>query len=124
MYQITLFVPNALLLVMDAVKRDVNIPENPPDDLTTATASCVAICTQADVDGQVTVRLTDRPIDRKSSGCDVIRRHTISTPNRKLAVVTCENKTILEIDVPRKKADLMIHADHETWATKVYIEVQ
>jgi hypothetical protein len=54
--------PNAILFVFDPTNKDVVVPPYVDGELTAATANCVSVGTQADVDGDTEVSLETTPV--------------------------------------------------------------
>jgi hypothetical protein len=101
--------PNAILFVFDPTNTDVAVPPYVDGQLTAATATCVSVGTQADVDGDTEVSLhaaSAIPADLQRAFVGAI-----ATPGRRLAVVTSQLERVLDIEVPDKTAELSIWVD-------------
>jgi hypothetical protein len=125
MSEVTLSVPNAILFLFDlAARKEIAIPECVDGQTTSANASCVSVCTQADVDGDVTVRLANRLSASEKEGCQTVFTHSIRAPGHRVAVVTSEMQKILEVEVQGDQAQLTIAVDDPRWPTVVCIEAE
>jgi len=111
MKEVTLTVPHAILFVNDPAHGQIEIPEYVPGHVTSANASCVSICTRADVDGDVTVRLGTMLPKCAPTECVTVAEYCIETPGRNVGVFTSENRMILTVDVPNDSARVTITVD-------------
>lgn len=101
--------PNAILFVFDPTNPGVAVPPYVDGELTAASATCVSVGTQADVDGDTEVSLDTTP----TIPADLQRAFVgaIATPGRRLAVVTSQFERVLEIEVPDDSAEISIWVD-------------
>lgn len=119
---ISLFVPNAIIFLYDLANKNVQVPEYVDTTLTAANEGCISVGTQAEVDGEVTIRLSSQ-IDKSDKGsCKKIFNGSIDTPGQKLAISTSEDEGILEIDVNNKKTQVSIWADDLDYPSIILIE--
>jgi 6-phosphogluconolactonase (cycloisomerase 2 family) len=119
----TLSPPNAILFVLDLANDRVVVPEYEPGVLAVATESCVSVSTRADVDGDVTVRLSrGAPPTGKPEGAEIFKG-SIATPGRKVNVVTSELKKVLEVEVDGETAQVSVATDDMEAPSVVWIEV-
>ena len=111
MSQRSLSPPYAILFVYDPSNKNATTPEYSVDSLVSATRHCISVATRADVDGETNVTLagglqeSDRLPEHK------IFEGLIETPNRKIAVVTAELQTVLELRVKDDVAKVNIWVD-------------
>jgi hypothetical protein len=111
MSTVTLSPPNAILFLFDRANKKVRIPTYIEGQLVASNDSCVSVGTQAAVDGDVTVTLEASPpnineLQRLYAG-------VLNAPSRKLAIVTAEAQTILEIDVGSDRPEIEVWADDQ-----------
>lgn len=99
MREVKLAVPNAILFVLDPTNRGAIVPEYDSRSVIAATSSCVSIATQAAVDGDVAVRLSQPQNNTHPEGLVQIFDDHIETPGKVLVVVTSQFDRILETDV-------------------------
>lgn len=90
---------------------------------TAATESCIAVNTQAAVDGDVTVRLGRETPAAQKEGGQMVFRGNINTPGMKLAVVTSERETILDTKAPGGRTTVAISVDDPSGARVIVVEV-
>jgi hypothetical protein len=101
--------PNAILFVLDPTNKDAAVPQYVAGELVAATATCVSVGTQADVDGDVEVSLA--PAAAAPADLQQVFLGAIATPGRRVAVVTSHFQRVLEVDVPSDAAEVAIWAD-------------
>jgi hypothetical protein len=101
--------PNAILFVFDPTCRNVAVPSHVDGQLTAATATCVSVGTQADVDGETEVLLDVDPVVPAS--LQRVFAGVIATPSKRVAVVTSQFERVLEIDAPDETASISIWVD-------------
>jgi predicted thioredoxin/glutaredoxin len=109
MSSVTVAPPNAVLLVFDPDNKSAVLPSQLHGELVAATPSCVAIGTQADVDGETVVSLDVG--DTVSATLHPVFSGSIATPNGRLAIVTSHLRRILEIEVLAKVVTVTVGAD-------------
>lgn len=109
---VTFSPPNAIVFVLDPENSDAEVPSYVDGQLTAATASCVSVGTQADVDGETEVSLAWEA-DAGALAPDMHHTFTgiIETPANKLAVVTSQSDCVLEMDVQGDKVEVSISVD-------------
>jgi hypothetical protein len=111
----SLAVPNALLLIWD---ETVGEPPDADDGELWFNDSCVAIGTQADVDGATVVSLEPRADGRDSPPrFDGVLR----TPSRKLSVSTVNDAVVLELRVSSERTRVRIWTDAPESPSRVEI---
>ena len=117
-----LFFPNAIFFVFDLANKKVQVPEYINGVLTAANESCVSIGTQAEVDGEVTVKLSDKFSESEKDSCEVVFNGFIVTPGKKIAIVTSELDKVLEMDVRDRKTHVKIWVDDLNYPSVVLVE--
>lgn len=105
----TISPPNAILFVFDPTNKDIVVPPYVDGEITAATETCVSVGTQASVDGETEVSLdldnaTPSDLHQAFFG-------SIVTPGGKIAVVTSKFERVLELDVPKGKANVSVWVD-------------
>lgn len=100
--------PNAILFVLDPTNKEVVVPPYIAGELVAATATCVSVGTQADVDGDVEVSL-----EPAAGPLDLLQVFLggVATPGGKVAVVTSHFFHVLEINVPSGMTEVVIWVD-------------
>jgi hypothetical protein len=104
---ISLSPPNSLIFVMDH-KAGV-LPDQITEGLVATTASCVAIGTLSEVDGETTITLTDN-MDGVEA-VDLVFSGSLSTPNHELSVCDVNNEKLLTLPVSQTSTMVKIFAN-------------
>lgn len=120
----TLSIPNAIIFLYDLASKDIKIPEYIDNVLVTANQKCISIGTQADVDGDVTIRLSSQINDADKKSCEQVFGGLISTPGKKLAVSISEDEAILQVNVKGRKTQVFVWVDDSDFPSLVLIEAQ
>ena len=120
----TLSVPNAIIFLYDLASKDIQVPEYIDNVLVAANEKCISVGTQADVDGDVTIRLSSQIDDSDKKSCEQVFDGLISTPGKKLAVSTSEDDAILQVDVKGEKTQVFVWVDDSDFPGLVLIETQ
>lgn len=120
----TLSVPNAIIFLYDLASKDIQIPEYIDNVLVAANQKCISIGTQADVDGDVTIRLSSQINDSDKKSCEQVFGGLISTPGKKLAVSISEDDAILQVNVKGGKTQVFVWVDDSDFPSLVLIEAQ
>lgn len=107
----SLFVPNSIIFIFDLANEDIMIPEYNDGILISSTKSCLSVGTQAEVDGEVTIKLINRSENSDKDLCEVVFSGVIETPSQKISVVTSELEKIFEMDVQAKQTEIIIAVD-------------
>jgi hypothetical protein len=114
--------PNAILFIFDPTNKEVVIPAYLDDELTAATATCVSVGTQADVDGETEVSLDIGgavPLD-----LELVFSGAVAAPGGKVAVVTSQFQRALELNVPIGTVEIIIWADDAVNPGRIAINVK
>lgn len=111
-----------IIFLCDFANQGMEVPTYDPGSVASANSSCVSIRTIADVDGQVTIMLEPRLPNEAKSGVEVFQG-TVETPSKRVAVVTPENKKLLEISLQETRARLRVVVDEEENPSKVWVAV-
>ncbi|WP_039913064.1 hypothetical protein [Cellvibrio mixtus] len=106
MNKVIVNVPNAILFIVDLKNNETVIPVYIPDQVASATDTCVSVATQAPEDGETEVSLVVN--FENSLNYHHVFEGSISIYGGKIAVVTAELETLLELDVPNGKAAFSI----------------
>jgi hypothetical protein len=113
--------PNAILFVLDPTNEDVIVPPLADVEIATSSASCVSIGTRADVDGDVEISASlsnFEPNDLKK-----VFFGRISTPGKKIAIVTSEFEILLELDVITNRAIVSVWVDDHSNPSVIFVGV-
>jgi hypothetical protein len=116
--------PHPILFVMDFSNDAVEIPEYKPESVTSSNESCVSVRTVADVDGEVTVFLSDGLPPGAQSDARPVFSGSIRTPSGRLALVTSENEKLVECDFGADKVGVRIFVDDEDYPTTIWVVVR
>jgi hypothetical protein len=102
--------PHPVLLIMDPGNDAAVIPESMDGKPVAATSSCVAVGTQASVDGETAVSLVFGSYDPPGE-LSCVFDGSVLTPQRKLAVLTSELKPVIERNVGQSEVRISIWVD-------------
>ena len=122
--EITLFIPHAIIFLYDLANKNVQIPKYVDDVLVSSNEGCVSVGTQADVDGEVTLKLVDRLPENHKNTYKKVFDGCINTPGKRLAISTSEEEGILEIEVQDRKAQVSIWVDDVSYPGVVLVEAE
>ena len=107
----------------------MEIPEYVPGDLVESTDSCISVCTQADVDGAVTIRQSNKKSEIEEAISDFaeslkVFEGTLSSPSLRVGIHSSEVEKLLEVSVETQKALVAIWVDDSRWPSKVFVMAQ
>ena len=79
----------------------MEIPECVPCHLVASTDSCISVCTQADVDGEVTIRQSNKKSEIEEALSDFVEplkifEGTLTSPSRRVGIHSSEVEKLLE----------------------------
>lgn len=121
MSSIVLGPPNAIVFLMDPLNREVDVPGFIDGNLMGFTASCVAVGTQAPVDGDTEIILSDSrdaPDGLVRLGFfDIVLHHRV------IAVVTSEFEVLLEREVGKDRVKVSVWVDDGKSPAKVFFGI-
>ncbi|MEJ2682413.1 MAG: hypothetical protein P8144_13345 [Gammaproteobacteria bacterium] len=124
MAEVTLLVPNAIIFLYDLTSENIQVPEYIDNVLVAANESCISVGTQADVDGEVTLRLSNRIDDSDKEPCEKVFDGFVNTPGKKLVISTSEDDAILQVDVKGEKTQVFVWVDDTDFPSLVLVEAQ
>jgi hypothetical protein len=111
---------NSLLLVMD--KDSGEVPESLEGNLVFATASCIAVGTLSEVDGETSVLLTDEAIQSPQiQGSRRVFSGILATPKKVIDVCTVLLEPVMTLPVQGEETNVEIWANHTTEPNKLCI---
>lgn len=115
--------PHPIIFIFDPSNDSIEVPEYNAERVASSSTSCVSIRTIADVDGDVTATLAMQPPIETTIGSVEVFRGTIDTPGGRVALVTSENKTLLEMKVSRPRASVRVLVDDEMHPARIWVEI-
>lgn len=98
---------NSIVFVADP-SNDYDVPEDTGAALVTATPTCMAIGTLAQMDGKTTITLGG-PGTRVSG--ELIFQGLLKTPGRKVAILQVPGTVVLEMKVPKDGTGIKVWAN-------------
>lgn len=119
-----LLIPNAIVFLYDLTAPSIQIPEYKEDTIVSYNKSCISIGTQSDVDGEVTLKLSEKINIADKDHCEKIFNGEVDTSGKKLAISTSEVEGVLEISVKTSKTPITIWVDDTKFPSLVLIEVE
>lgn len=121
MKELTFYPPNGVVFVVDLSNEDLEIPQYTEGQVAVANESCVFVAARADVDGDVTVKLSGSRSDTEGSSYLRVFDGSIRTPSRKVAIITAELEKILEIEVEEEKTHVTIWVDDTSYPSVISV---
>ncbi len=118
----TLFVPNAIIFLYDVTNNDVQIPEYIDDVLISFNETCISVGTQADVDGEVALKLSSQITMTDKSLYNKVFNGSIKTPGKTLSISTSEEEGFISIDVVGQQTKVSIWTDDLNYPSIVLVE--
>lgn len=118
---ITIRPPNSLVLVVTT--ENPEIPSSMGRELVASTATCVAVGTLSELDGETTIRLTNAtPADAKH-GLQLVFHGTIDCPNGFVRVASAHHETYLERACAVDSLDVRIWANDSSEPDLIVVQV-
>lgn len=117
MTEVRLSPPHSILFILDPTAV-ADVPDV-SGDLVSATSSCVAIGTLAEMDGETTVILEKAVSDPSGH---LVFNGEITTPSRRLAVTRSDVSLVSELAVSKDRARLRIWANDPSEPDLITIE--
>jgi len=111
MMEINFYPPNGILFIEDPTNENVQIPEYIDGDIISHNKSCVSVCTQAYVDGEVLVKLLSEADSANLQTAYKVFRGIISTPGKIISIITSENEEIIRMNVGTENTIISIFVD-------------
>ena len=113
----TIGLPNALVVIMDPTAGVV--PRSMGNAAVASTDSCVVVGCLSEVDGETDITLGD--MDQINTGDHLLFTGEMKTPNRKIALLSSHNETLLEVPTPRQVTSVRIWANDLAEPNKVVV---
>ena len=85
--------PNSLILIMDYVFGEIPVAMNENDALVSSSASCIAVGTLAEFDGETTITLAN--VAQDFVGLENVFRGVLNTPSKQLSICNVKNEMLL-----------------------------
>ena len=120
----TIFVPNAIVFLLDPSNKEAIIPAYIPGKPTSFNPTCISIVTLADVDGDATFYLAQPLTAAEKSGYMEVYDGSLDTPGRKLAIVTSQLDVILESTVPGHITRVRVSVNEADAPSVIYVEFE
>jgi len=120
MQTVQLRVPNSLLLITSSA--DADLPETiGPGALVSATATCIAVGTMAEDDGEVSVTMTDEAAD--DDGLSLAGEWLMDTADGRIAVETVLGDRVLASPTPGPRSLVRLWVSDDFEPDRLLIEV-
>jgi len=113
-----------ILFVFDFSNRAFSVPEYDPGAPVSANETGLSVKAVSEVDGEVTVYLTDLIPPDVSARAHEVFVGSIPAPSKKVAVVTSENEKLLEAEVPSTAAQVRVLVDEPDSPTSIWVEAR
>lgn len=118
-----IFVPNAIVFVLDPSNRCASVPDYVPNQVAVANSTCISVATRAEVDGEVSFCLEKSSSGAGESAHKRVFDGSIETPGGKLAIVTAQFERVLETDVTAPVSRVTISVDEMCAPSVVRVNV-
>lgn len=112
-----------IIFVFDPGNRSMNVPCIDAGNIVSSNGSCISVRTIADVDGDVEITLSRTPPALESAPQGPVFNGQIATPNRIVAIVTSEDRTILMEQVDDVAAMVSVYVDDLDQAARIWVVV-
>ena len=113
--------PNSLLLITSAA--DADLPESMgPGELITATATCLAVGTMAEGDGEVSVSVTDESADGRDD-LSLAGEWVMEVPDGRVTVETVLGAEVLVWPAPGPRSLVRVWVSDDAEPDRILIEV-
>lgn len=113
---------NSLLLVMDKSGGEIPLTEVIRESLAVATASCIAVGTLMEYDGETSITLTDEVLLHQGiSEFKKVFDDVLDTPEKEITVCTVLLHPVLSMPVKSTETEVEIWANHSTEPDKLWI---
>jgi hypothetical protein len=109
--------PNALIVIMDPTAGV--IPRSIGNNVVASTDSCIVFGCRSEVDGETEMTLGD--MDQLDTGDHLLFTGELKTPNRKIALLSSHNETLLEAATAQQVTSVRIWANDLTEPDKVIV---
>jgi hypothetical protein len=123
MMETTLFVPHAIIFILDPNGKDIIIPEYDPISITSSNESCVSVGTRSDVDGEVTIQFGPSIPPPVKTICAQVFYGKVNTPTKQLAVITSNRDVIFCLGVKDLRTSISVGVNDLNNPSLVWIEV-
>jgi hypothetical protein len=110
-----------IIFVFDYENRDVRIPDYDEALTVSASASALSVKAISQVDGAVRLHLQTGLPDDVLNRSNVVFRGALSVPNRRVSVVTSENKKLLELEIGEPNAEIVVAVDDTKYPSEIWI---
>ena len=117
-----LAVPHGILFLIDPTNVETIVPEHESGVLVASTATCIAVGTQPDTDGEIAIDIGPGPLP--TEGLAKRSTKTIHAPGGTVALVTSHFQLVLEMAVPPGEAVVVIWTDDPVLPARIAIEVK
>jgi hypothetical protein len=110
-----------IIFVFDYENLDVRIPDYDEALTVSASASALSVKAISQVDGAVRLHLQTGLPDDVLNRSNVVFRGALSVPNRRVSVVTSENKKLLELEIGEPNAEIVVAVDDTKYPSEIWI---
>ena len=119
-HQVRIPVKNAVVLLMD--RNEGEIPEFLDDRIIASTATCIAVGTMAEIDGETLLVLSDEDAPVKSDpGLKLIFEGELRLPRKELSLCTVLLESLLTISVVDTQSTVKIWANDDKEPDKIWV---
>lgn len=124
MKTITFAPEHPIVFVCDYDSSEVEIPEYDPDSVVSVCETCLSIRTIADVDGDVTITLSNTTPESIRKAYQEVFSGQIQIFGSEIAVVNSANERLLAIAMVGPMVRISVFVDDNVHPEKVWVEAQ
>lgn len=124
MKTLTFTPPHPIIFISDYDNLDAEMPEYTPGSITSATDTCISVGTIADVDGDVTVTLSQVTPDEILTSYVEVFSGDIDCPNHEVAIINSHDEKLLSAVFDGTLIHVRVFVDDDVHPEKVWVEAQ
>lgn len=113
-----------IIFISDPSNVDAEMPEVDAECVATATDTCIAVRTIADVDGDVTITLSQETPDTIFTSYIEVFSGDIESPGHEVAIINSHDEKLLSIVFIGTLIHVRVFVDDRVYPEKVWVEAQ
>lgn len=113
-----------IIFISDPSNVDAEMPEVDAESVATATDTCIAVRTIADVDGDVTITLAQETPDTIFTSYIEVFSGDIESPGHEVAIINSHDEKLLSIVFAGTLIHVRVFVDDSVYPEKVWVEAQ
>ncbi len=113
-----------IIFISDPSNVDAEMPDVDAESVATATDTCVAVRTIADVDGDVTITLSQVTPDPIRTSYTEVFSDDIECPGHEVAIINSHNEKLLNAVFAGTLIHVTVLVDDDVYPQKIWVEAQ